>query len=358
MTIHLIPDHLSVASSAFLVDYVSKFFSYSVKIKVLDKPIDHMECWSWDNLFAVGRAIKSQKKRVDGEDFFVVLTTGKNEYNWFCSFDINDPSVGFLQTTGWEKYGLIRPEYAVAYHLVSLITVMKFFGSDPNPYKIYHHKGLGCMFDFTGNKEEVIYKLKSAHICPDCVHSIAKHSNGNSQAFAFIKGVKDLLESVRNQLFQVDWSVFFKTYDYQLVVNEDLSLELKVEEEIIPLPISKGREAAVFMMLLKYENGLSYGDFQKPQFKKEYISFYHRYFVHNASLESLIKQADMEIEQKTYRKNLHATISKIKRKLTATLKQYPEIQKQVMIQTSGGNLVIPINRASLDPKVPELEVVG
>jgi hypothetical protein len=358
MTIHLISDYLSIAISKFLVDYSSKFFSSKVKFQLVNQSIDHFECWSWDNVFAVGRAIKSQQTRVEGEDFFVVLISGTNEHNWFSAFDTEDPSVGFLQTTGWEKYKLDRPEYAVAYHLISLITIMKFFGHDPNPYRFYHHKGVGCMFDFTGFKEEVMYKLKSAHICPDCIHSIARHSVDNPQAFSFIKGVTDLLENVRTHLFQVDYSGFFNNSEYRLIVNEDLSSELKINGEQIPLPISKGREAAVFIMLLKYENGLTYQDFQKPRFKEEYVSLYHRYFVQNATLESLIKQADLEIAQKTYKSNLHTTISKIKRKLTATLKQYPVIQNQVMIKSQDGTLIIPIKRSSLDPRVPEFALVG
>ena len=214
------------------------------------------------------------------------------------------------------------------------------------------------MFDFTGLKEEVIYKLKSAHICPDCIQSLAKRSLGNQESFSFIKSVKELLENVRDKMFRVEWGAFFQNYAYQLIVNEDLSLVLKINGDHISLPISRGRESAIFIMLLKYENGLSYDDFQKPQFKKEYLSIYHRYFVKNDSLEALIRQADSEIQQKTYKRNLHAIISKIRSKMTNTLSQYPEIQKQLLIQTSGGPLIIPIDRQMLDSKVPELPKVG
>lgn len=99
-------------------------------------------------------------------------------------------------------------------------------------------------------------------------------------------------------MFSVDWNLFVEQYNYKLEINEDLGLDLKINGERIHLPISKGREAAVFMMILKYENGLSYEDFEKPQFRREYLTFYHRYFVNNDTLETLMKQAGLEIERK------------------------------------------------------------
>lgn len=358
MTIHLISDQSSQSVAEFLIEYSSRFFSSKVVFSKVNQAVNDQADWTWEELFSIGKGAQIQQAKVASDDFFVVLVAGENEHNWFAAFDDQNPSVAFLQTTSWERYELNHPKYAIAFHLVTLITAMKFFGHESNPYSFFHDKSVGCMFDFTGFKEEVIYKLKSAHICPACIQSIAKRSAGNPNSFSFVKSVKDLMENVRDNLFRVEWNVFFDEYDYQLIVNEDLTLDLKINEEQIHLPISKGREAAVFMMILKHENGLSYKDFEKPQFKREYLALYHRYFVKNDSLEALIKQADIEIEQKTYQSNLQAIISKVRRKLTQKLKQYPDIQKQLLIQTGEAGLTIPINRKRLVPKVPELLKVG
>lgn len=357
MTIHLISNSQSSQVSSFLKEYLSRFFSSKFKFSLSNHQFVHQEYWTWDELFSIGKEVRSQQRRVSADDFFVVLVSGENEHNWFAAFDLEDPCIGFLQTTGWEKFELNQPTYAIAYHLVALATGMKFFGNEANPYGFYHDRSVGCMFDFTGFKEEVIYKLKSAHICPSCIQSLARRSGGNPNSFEFLKSVKESIENVRGNLFRVDWNLFFEQYDYQVIVNEDLTLDLKINEQQIPLPISKGREAAVFMMLLKHENGLSYQDFEKPQLKREYLDLYYKYFVNNSSLETLIKQADAEIQQKTYKKNLHAIVCKIKRKLSQTLKQYPEIQKQLLIQSGDGPITIPINRQKLISKVPELALV-
>lgn len=346
MTIHLISDRSSHLISDFLMEYCSGFFSDQIKFKQTKQSVDYQSYWDWNKLFSVGNEVKSNQKTGSSYEFFVVLAK-ENEQNWFASFDTKNPSVGFLQTTGWEKYGLNNPQYAIAYHLLGLVTIMRFLGQEPNPLSFFHGKSKGCMFDFTDFKEEVIFKLKSAHICPTCIESIAKRSAGNPNLFSFFKSVKDLMENVRDNLFSVEWNRFFDEFDYQLIVNEDLTMDLKINQEQISLPISKGREAALYMTILNHENGVSYQDFEKPQLKKEYLRLYHRYFVRNATLEALIKQADAEIQQKTYKSNLLSTISKIRQKLNKTLKQYPEIQKQLQIQSGVGRITIPMNREKL-----------
>ena len=358
MTIYLIADEQTFPQVEIIFHYLDKKLPNHVKVRIFQYIENQSDIWTWDGLFSVGKNAKQVINQPDEENYFVFLYHGLNIYNWFASYDLEDSSIGFLQCSDWDKVGVAKPKFAIIYHLLAIVTAMKFFGDDKEPFEFYHEKSIGCMFDLTQNKEEVIYKLKSADICPSCVKKIAAKSMGEIHSFSFMKSVKEILEEVRDNLFRVEWNVFFDEYDYQLIVNEDLTLDLKINEEQIHLPISKGREAAVFMMILKHENGLSYKDFEKPQFKREYLALYHRYFVKNDSLEALIKQADIEIEQKTYQSNLQAIISKVRRKLTQKLKQYPDIQKQLLIQTSEAGLTIPINRKRLVPKVPELLKVG
>jgi hypothetical protein len=358
MTIHLICDASSLPTAQFLTTYIPKFFLGNLKVQLHSQRLDPCKYWTWTDLFVVGKAIKSSKKVNSKNDFFILLIAGENEYNWFSAYDESDPTVAFIQTTGWEFCNISKPNYAVAYHLITILTAMKFHGDNPTPYDFYHSQSVGCMFDFTGFKQDVIYKLKSAHICPSCVKSIAMRAPQQARAFAYLKSVKDLLEDVRDHLFKIEWDVFFKNYDYRLQVKEDLSLVLEVDGEHIPVPISRGRETAIFIMLLKYQNGLTYRDFEKPRFKKEYIALYHRYFVNNSTFSSLMKQADLEIEQKTYKNNLQINISRIKKKLAKTLKQYPSIQDSLLIQNKKGQMIIPINRTRLVSSVPELQNVG
>jgi hypothetical protein len=88
------------------------------------------------------------------------------------------------------------------------------------------------------------------------------------------------------------------------------------------------------------------------------VDLYYRYFANSGSYDSMMKQADSEIEQNTYKSNLYATICKIKTKLSNTLKQYPDIKKQLLIQGGKGPLTIPINRKRVHSSLPELQLVG
>jgi hypothetical protein len=67
----------------------------------------------------------------------------------------------------------------------------------------------------------------------------------------------------------------------------------------------------------------------------------------------------MEIEKKTYKTNLQINISRIKKKLAKTLRQYPNIQDSILIQkNSKGQMIVPMNRQKLFSSVPELQNVG
>jgi len=348
MTINLISDRPSLSILNFLLGYLPEFFSKNVHFNPIQPILEPKDLWTWEDLFSAGKNARSLQNKAAADDYYIVLFSGENEHNWFASFDNTDHRIGFVQVSGWKNYGITHGHYAVAYHLVAILTAMKFFGDKKDAYSFYHNTTQGCMFDFTGVKEEVSFKLKSAHICKQCLTSMAKKANGSTNDLLFLRGVKKVLEGVRESLFEVNWATFFKTFEYKLHIKDDLTMELEVDRIKIPIPLGRGRESVIFMMLLKYKDGLSYKDFEKPKILKEYQTLYHRYFVNNSDLKVLIKQSYSEIEKKTYRANLQSMISKMKKKLEKTLVHYPEIQKELVIQGGKGPLVIPINRNLLE----------
>ena len=74
---------------------------------------------------------------------------------------------------------------------------------------------------------------------------------------------------------------------------------------------------------------------------------YIRYLVKSGSLQELIRQAEHEIEQKTFIGNLQIQVSIIRKKLNNTLAHYPDIRQQLFIQSEEGAMVIPIHRGKL-----------
>jgi hypothetical protein len=211
------------------------------------------------------------------------------------------------------------------------------------------------MFDYPTFGEDIIYKLRSAQICPNCIKKIAQNAQNKGEALAYMMGLKDAMEEIRHKLFDVDLVSYFGKTNYQLVIKEDLSLVVNTEEEEIPLPIGKGRETSIFMMLLKYQHGLTYEDFKEPRFLEEYLELYHKYYVNNASKESLLRQSKGEIEKGTFKSNLQSTISKMKARLNNAFVFYPEINRQLQIKSGKKGLIVPIERkylVNLNPDFP------
>lgn len=358
MNIYLISDEKSRSIANFLTSYLSPFFSDRVGIKTLSPTLQHQDFWTWEELFDAAAEGRNSLKKRDNDSYYIVLTNGMNYNNWFAAFNPFDASLGFVQTSGWDYLQLRNSHYAIAYHLVAIVTAMKFFGQDESLYSFYHDKSRGCIFDFTGEKQEVIYKLQSGCICKDCLQSMAQKAAGNTSSIFFLRAVKDIIEKTRKDLFEVNWDSFFSKFDYELIIQDDLKMMIRVNEEMIPLPISKGKEAAVFMMLLKYQNGLTYSDFEKPKIRKEYLSIYHKYFVNNCTLEEIIRISDEEVRQKTFKSNLQATISKIKKKMEKNLRLYPQIQRELLIQGGRGPIVIPIDRNLLRNNTDDLNLIA
>jgi hypothetical protein len=348
MNIYLIADEVSTVLIKPLVAYIQPFFSGRVKFHNRYYSGEAKSFWTWKDLFAVGHHESASSFLPPSEHYFFFLFFGTNEFNWFGSLNQDEPNVGFLQTKGWENFGFTDPLYPLAYHLMTLVTAMKFFGKDQN-LDFYHEVSKGCMFDFTGIREEVRYKLQSAHICPECLGNIALRAAADRlDAMDYVKRLLSLFGSVRDYMFPIDLQEFFGELDYQLVIEQDTSMILVVDKYRITLPISNGKEKALYITLLKHENGLTYKDFERETILLEYLRIYFNYFVNQGSFESLHRQAKQQIADKTFRKQLEPLISRMRKKFQDTLAAYPHISQALSIHSRQGKLLVPLQRKRLD----------
>lgn len=343
MHIYLIADAVSTVIMEPLVRYLQPFMSEQVKFHIRPYEGKVKSYWMWEELFALGQEEKVKSLLPKGEHYFIFLFYGANEHNWFGAVNPEEPNVGFLQSFGWEKFDFKDPVYPIAYHLMTLVTTMKFFGGNLN-MDIFHTESRGCMFDFTGVKEEVLYKLQSAHICPQCLSKIAGQAQDRVEGLDYMQRLLNLFRSVKEHMFSIDLQQYFGHLDYRLNLKEDASLVLTVEGNRIPLKLSSGREKALFIILLKYENGLSYKDFEKDQVLREYLGMYYRYFVNNASFDYLYRQAKQQIADRQFIPQLQTLVSRIRKKLARSLSAYPQILNAISIEMRQGALIVPLQR--------------
>ncbi|MCH6198632.1 hypothetical protein MMU07_03505 [Aquiflexum sp. LQ15W] len=347
MNIYLISDDASAVLMQPLVAYIQPFFSTSVRFHIRPYTGELKSYWTWEELFAVGHREKVGSLLPPGEHYFFFLFHGSNEFNWFGSLNPEEPNVGFLQSRGWENFGFSDPVYPLAYHLMTLVTAMKFFGRDHN-LDFYHEVSRGCMFDFTEVRAEVRFKLQSAHVCPECLSKIAGNTSDRLATMDYVQRLLSLFRSVRDYMFPIDLQEYFGELDYRLVIEQDAALVLLVENHKITLPISNGKEKALFITLLKHENGLTYKDFERDSVLKEFLLVYYNYFVNQGSFDSLYRQAKQQIEDRTFRKQLEPLISRMRKKLQETLAAYPHISEALSIHSRQGTLLVPLQRKRLN----------
>lgn len=130
---------------------------------------------SWRELFFLCQQAR-KRENFPPEDFVILITNRRNSMNFFSMFDINGDRNAFIQSSDWD-YFLKAPEsFPVAYEVVANILriLMKFNLSDKMEEN-FHLDSIGCVNDFCENKGQIILKLRTADICPDCLKRLEDH---------------------------------------------------------------------------------------------------------------------------------------------------------------------------------------
>ncbi|WP_154859174.1 hypothetical protein [Cyclobacterium xiamenense] len=329
--VYLLSDASTESLAGQIVEFLAPFFEGTAELRRIEAVIPYREYWTWKDLFAVGRDCKGDAQVGNEERCYLFLVGGSNENNWFASFDSDDPSVAFVQCSGWEQFDLPDPTYAVAYHVLAMVTAMRYFSSK-SPSERYHFPSIGCMFDFTIDKSEVLFKLKSADICQNCVQEIAITAGDKAGAMAYLMATKASMEAIKQELFPADWGEIFGVLAYDLCINEELDFRLCFGQVKLLLPISNGYEKVFYLMLLKYREGLSYQQLMEDAKLQEFIEIYFKFFASTGSLDELRKRLLDERSTGKLRSRLMTLKSRMAKKMTQVLKNYPEIRDQLSIR--------------------------
>ena len=99
-------------------------------------------------------------------EFVVLLTEQANSINWFSFFNSHKDSI--IHTTDWRYFLGCNRLFPIAYEIISNVYQMILFKSMDDLSNHYHKKSIGCINDFTQQKEDVKLKMRTADICEDC----------------------------------------------------------------------------------------------------------------------------------------------------------------------------------------------
>jgi len=242
--------NFSTRKFKFLQEISSKKNNFMIKMEELDMMVlrAHYVGLSWDNLFSVCNFYR-KKFKISKNDFVVLLTSRKNELNWFSHYD-NKNNV-FVHTKDWDKFKLKTGfVYPVAFQVIENILqrLMKIDIEDPN-CKIYHLESIGCINDFCEDKQKILLKLRTADICDECIERINKLNLDK----LLLNQIIQILEGLRLQfIFKKD--IHRNTGPYTIFLEKNLKLIIPQlgNKEIMLEPMLK----SLYILFLKNSSGI------------------------------------------------------------------------------------------------------
>ncbi len=216
---------------------------------------------SWQELFSICNYYRNYLK-VDSNDIVVLLTSHRNELNWFSIFD-NEKNA-FVHTGDWEHFIQSPHKFPVAYEVVANILRISMNLSWETENPCVHRSPIGCVNDLCQNKKEIILKLRTGDICGECLKQMESEGVGED----IINHVLEIFETIRNQmLFRMG---FTRNIHPRAVKVTDTGAIIIGEKKIELTPIRK----ALYIFYLKHREGIRLVNLQdfKEELRKIYLT--------------------------------------------------------------------------------------
>lgn len=158
-------------------------------------PPDTLNIASWESLFDRCNAFREQYQLPD-TDFVAILTTLDNALNWFSAPDPSGRRNLFVQVKHWGYFTGTDPRGPVTYQIATLVLKMLVYPEPEAIQAAMHREPTGCMMDFCGDRRDVMFKLRTADICPACLTTIRVSGTDS----VLVNQVFTLMELIRRQL--------------------------------------------------------------------------------------------------------------------------------------------------------------
>jgi len=201
----------------------------------------------WRDIF-VEIGLFRERNDIPDKDFLIFLTPIANKKNWFAVLDESNPYNGFIHTEEWDRFISCDSAFPIAFEVVALALQKHIFESYDQVRTLTHSKAIGCISDLCMQKSDIILKMRTADICPDCVSKIENHLSA-----AEIHHSLSILESLRiKMLFAQNFKQ--NSPPSKLSIGRGGRIYLTDYENIeIRMP---AMEKALYLLFLKYPDGI------------------------------------------------------------------------------------------------------
>lgn len=222
----------------------------------------------WSDLFNLC-SIYRETYKIPEEEFVIFLTPIPNPNFWFCSFADQSKDI-FIHTDEWGEYLPCSSVYPIAYLVMSQVLQKLFYGSVGRKLEQSHEEPKGCMNDFCREKAQILFKLRTADICPDCIDGMVEvgvQGDIINQAIA-------LFELVRKEML---FRQRFKQLPSRMHISKGNVIHLvDYQNKVIDLsPLEK----TIYFLFLRHPEGIIIS--KRGELKPEIESIYKKLNVYS-----------------------------------------------------------------------------
>ncbi len=294
-------------------------------------------CASWEELFICCNDLRTRSNLAD-EDFLVFLTPQRNSLNWFSAYEEDKNNI-FIHTDEWEEYLQCSSVFPVTYLVMAMVLQKILYNKLDFHLQFVHASPVGCFNDFCGDKRQVIFKLRTADICPKCLEYIKTTGTGVD----LINQALTLFEAVRKEM------LFRQRFNNDLLpgrlhisrTNQLLLPDYQKEIKLAPL------QKVVYLLFLKHARGIVLKE--RDKYGDELIQMYKK-LDKRTGREDTVEETMNRIKTTVAKlvdpldNTLHENISAINRKIRRQLGE--EMAKNYVIPNGKGEKkTIPLDRS-------------
>jgi hypothetical protein len=129
---------------------------------------------SWKTIFARCSDYRTRHE-IPSDEFIILLTSKRNEENWFSCPDPNGTKSIFVHATEWNNYLIdCESHYPLAFQCWENLLHSLMFRSLQEGIEFSHDPPIGCITDLCSWKPDITYKLRTADICAGCLSMLVE----------------------------------------------------------------------------------------------------------------------------------------------------------------------------------------
>jgi hypothetical protein len=259
---------------------------------------------TWDYFFSKCTAYRRQNN-IPAEDHVFLLTDNGNEHNWFGAIGPSNRDY-FIQTSGWQYYfgAHVDERFPIAYEVAIWIMRQLMFDKRESILQGVHKDTRGCGNDFCKDKKDIILKMRTADLCPQCMNILESKAISPlmvSQLFGIMDGIRSSMTfRERVRIMRKPSRMELRGYTSRIFLTDLGDLELRFNP----------KEKTIYLFFLNHPEGVHLTSLQdhRSEIRQLYERFTSQYEqVEIArSIDRLIDPLDNDI---------NVVLSRIKRKL-------------------------------------------